>query len=145
MSLPSELAIGTAGEHIVCADLLMNGHRAFLANQACPYDVAVEVEGRMVRIQVKATRQQRSIPQRETHIASYLFHVRRCGKGGKRLYQVNDFDMLALVALDINRIAYMPPSQFKTTIHMRPPGTPTGKQFDDYKFDRAMNEVIHGS
>jgi hypothetical protein len=137
----TDLAAGTAAEHLVCADLLMAGHRAFLADQNCAYDVAVDVDGRLVRIQVKATRCQRAIPQRATHVPAYLWHVRRAGKGGARNYAADEFDMLALVALDIRRIAYLPPSLTKQTVHIRPPGTVGGKQFDGYPFAGALREV----
>lgn len=134
----TDLAAGTAAEHLVCADLLLGGWRAFLADQNCPYDVAVEINGRLVRIQVKATRCQRAIPQRSNHIPAYMWHVRRAGKRGLRVYAVGEFDLLALVALDIRRTAYVPPSEQKQTIHIRPPGALGGKQFDDYPFARAL-------
>lgn len=137
----TDLAAGTAAEHLVCADLLLHGYRAFLADQNCPYDVAVDLGGRLVRLQVKATRGQRSIPQRREHIPAYMWHVRRAGKGGKRLYRQGDFDLLALVALDIRRIAYLPPSDHKQTIHIRPPGAQGGKHFDDFPFARAITEI----
>lgn len=114
----SDLAAGTAGEHLVCADLLMLGYTAFLANQNCPYDVALDVGGRLVRLQVKSTRKERAIPQRVTHTDAYLFHIRRCGKGGMRTYDKSDFDIMALVALDIRKIAYIPLSEAKRTIHL---------------------------
>jgi hypothetical protein len=136
---PTDLAVGTAAEHLVCFDLLMSGYRAFLADQNCPYDVAVELHGRLVRIQVKATRRQRPIPQRvTTQIPAYLWHVRRAGKGGARVYADGSFDALALVALDIQRIAYMPPEMLRQTVHIRPPGTTGGKQFADYPFSRVL-------
>ena len=52
----TDLAAGTAAEHLVCADLLLCGYRAFLADQNCAYDIAVDVAGRLIRIQVKAQR-----------------------------------------------------------------------------------------
>lgn len=137
----TDLAAGTAAEHIVCADLLLDGWRAFLADQNCPYDVAVEIGGRLVRVQVKATRQQRAIPQRATHVPAYMWHVRRAGKGGRRTYAVDEFDLLALVALDIRRIAYLPPSAHRQTVHIRPPGAPGGKHFDDYPFRSALEAL----
>lgn len=139
--LVTDLAAGTAAEHLVCADLLLTGWRAFLADQNCAYDVAVDVAGRLVRVQVKATRQQRAIPQRATHVPAYLWHVRRAGKAGLRNYSVGDFDMLALVALDIRRIAYLPPSMTKQTVHIRPPDTFGGKQFDEFTFTKALAEI----
>lgn len=135
---PTDLAVGTAAEHLVCFDLLMGGYRAFLADQNCPYDVAVELSGRLVRLQVKATRKQRSIPQRAEHIPAYMWHVRRAGKGGARVYADGEFDALALVALDLKLIAYLPPEDQKQTVHIRPPGAVGGKQFADYSFERTL-------
>lgn len=143
---PTDLAVGTAAEHLVCFDLLMGGYRAFLADQNCPYDVAVEIDGRLVRIQVKSTRCPRLIPQRANPASAYLFHVRRAGKGGARVYGDGEFDALALVALDIKRIAYMPQENSKQTVHIRVPdyipipGRPgkSGKSFDEFSFGSAL-------
>lgn len=137
----TDLAAGTAAEHLVSADLLLEGWRAFLADQNCPYDVAVEIGGRLIRIQVKSTRQPRAIPQRATHIPAYMWHVRRAGKAGQRVYGEGEFDLLALVALDIRRIAYLPPSHTKQTVHIRPPGAAGGRHFDAYPFRKALLEV----
>ncbi len=143
---PTDLAVGTAAEHLVCFDLLMAGYRAFLADQNCPYDVAVELGGRLVRIQVKSTRKQKAIPQRIEHIPAYMWHVRRAGKRGVRFYAEGEFDALALVALDIRTIAYLPPEALKQTVHIRPPGVQPngakpGKQFVDYPFENVLTSV----
>lgn len=146
----NDLECGLAGEHLVCAELLMMGHRAFLSEQNCPYDVAVDIGGRLVRIQVKATREPRAIPQRVNYRAGYLWHVRRAGKKGQRTYAKNDFDMLALVALDCKRIAYMPPSKVRQTVQIRAhddPSAPThggktGKTFVMFPFESALREVL---
>ncbi len=146
----TDLAAGAAGEHLVCADLLMQGHRAFLSDQNCAYDVAVDVGGRLVRIQVKATRKPHVIPQSRQKEAAYMWHVRRAGKGGARVYAQGEFDLLALVALDAKRIAYVPPSQQAQTIHIRthnnagPPanGGKSGKTFAQFPFAAAMREVL---
>ena len=141
-AIVTDLAAGTAAEHIVCAELLLDGWRAFLTDQMCPYDVAVDIGGRLVRVQVKATRQQRAIPQRAEHIPAYMWHVRRSGKGGERVYAADDFDLLALVALDCRKIAFLPPSEQKQTVHIRPSGTTGGKQFSDLTFRRAIKELL---
>lgn len=143
-AIVTDLAAGTAAEHLVCADLLLAGYRAFLADQNCPYDVAVESGGRLIRVQVKATRTVRRIPQRAVHRSAYLFHTRRAGKAGQRRYAEDDFDVLALVALDIRRIAYVPFSGLRDTIFIRVPGmvyggkNSIGRQFDDPTFRRAV-------
>ena len=114
----TDLAAGVAGEHLVCADLLLRGYRAFIADQNCPYDVAMDVGGRLVRIQVKATRKERPTPQRKQHTPAYLFHIRRCGNGGRRSYDGRDFDLMALVALDIKEVAYIRMAEAKQTVHL---------------------------
>jgi hypothetical protein len=106
----SDLAAGTAGEHLVTADLLLQGYRAILAPQHCPYDVLVEHHGRLIRVQVKSARQP-TIETRDSggqYTPAYKWSTRRAGKGGRRLYESDGFEVLALVALDIRRIAYLP-------------------------------------
>lgn len=118
----TDLAAGLAAEHLVCSDLLLQGYRAFLADQNCSYDVAVEHSGRLVRLQVKATRGPRSVPHRPGSALSYIWHVRRAGKNQKRRYGSSEFDMLALVALDRRVIAYVPISdRVLQSINLRVP------------------------
>lgn len=149
----TDLAAGVAGEHLVCADLLLQGFRAFMADQNCPYDIAVDIGGRLIRLQVKSTRGSRSIPQRVGHFPAYMWHVRRAGKKGRRVYGEGEFDLLALVALDCRKVAYLPPSAQKQTVHIRthddssPPahGGKNGKTFGQYPFSTALREVINAA
>ncbi len=60
----SDLEVGKAAEHLVVADLILSGYRAYLTDQGLPYDVVVDVGGRLYRVQVKATRGLRPVPQR---------------------------------------------------------------------------------
>jgi hypothetical protein len=136
-----DLSAGIAAEHLVCADLLLGGFRAFLTDQNCPYDLAVEVDKKLVRVQVKSTRRYRAIPQRAAYTPAYIWNVKRAGKAGRRSYGSDEFDMLALVALDIRKIAYLPASTPSQTIVVAPPGASSGKQFTDYPFTRALVEV----
>jgi hypothetical protein len=146
----TDLMAGCAGEHLVCFDLLMQGYNAFLTDQNCAYDVAVDIGGRLIRIQVKSTREPRAIPQRVNHRAGYMWHVRRAGKGGKRVYGDSKFDVLALVALDTKQVAYMPPSKMKQTVHIRSHndssapdhGGKQGKTFSMFPFGRALHAVL---
>lgn len=143
-----DLAVGVAAEHLVCFDLLMSGYRAFRTDQVCPYDVVVYASGRLWRIQVKGTSCPRAIPQRIGHYPAYMWHVRRAGKGGRRVYAKDEFDLLALVAVDSKQIAYLPPSKVKQTVHIRTHGHsgprgvngkgPSGKVFGDYTFEKAI-------
>lgn len=145
----SELELGKAAEHLVCADLILQGYRTYLSDQGLPYDVVVDIDGRLVRIQVKATGKCRAVPQRVAHTPAYLWHVRRAGKRGKRRYGSKEFDLLALVATDIKAIAYFRiTDKVKQSIHLRPPGTPKSsiqkvlRNIDEYPFAEAVGGLI---
>ena len=90
------------------------------------------------------------MPQRVTPVTAYLFYTRKAGKGGKRVYQVGDFDMFALVALDIRVIAYIPAHKIiRQTIQLKPPGAREWKGrklpgIDKYPFCSALAELQHG-
>lgn len=114
----SDLQIGKAGEYLVCADLILKGHVAYLSEQGLPYDVVCDYKGRLIKIQVKTTRKARPIPQRAKNTPAYLFHIKRCGKGGLKQYGVCDFDVMALVALDSKKIAYINISNSRRTMHL---------------------------
>lgn len=51
----SELHIGRAGEYVAAADLLLKGFDCFHAAQGMPYDLVVDYESWLFKIQVKAT------------------------------------------------------------------------------------------
>lgn len=121
------IEIGTAAEYLVLADLLLAGVRAFPTAPGLPYDIVAEVDGRLIRIQVKSTQAPRAVPDRPGSGDSYFFWCRRAGKGGKRRIGNDEFDLLALVALDIRQIAYLPITDaVRTTICLRAPGHRSG-------------------
>lgn len=141
-----DLEVGKASEHLVVADLILQGHRAYLTEQGLPYDVVIDHGGHLYRMQVKSTRQPKMIPQRSTDIPGYYFHVKRAGKGGRRRYTDDEFDLLALVALDIRMIAYMTFANLAQTLLLRPPGhvpNPSGrlKNIDGFPIAKALAEL----
>ncbi len=119
MNIKDDLAAGVAGEHLVCADLILRGYNAFLSDQGLPYDVVADIDGRLLKIQVKTTRGPREVPQRANHTPAYIFHVKRCGKGGKKQYGQQDADLFALVALDSKEVGYISASNMKRTLIVR--------------------------
>lgn len=110
MTLSKELNMGRAGEYIVLADLLLNGYQAFDSGQGASYDLILEnKDGKLIKIQVKTTekiKQWDSKTNKKNN--SYFFHTKRCGKNGTKKYNEKDFDLYALVMLDIRKIAYLP-------------------------------------
>ena len=139
MSYRDELAIGAAGEHLVCADLLALGFHPFRV-EAAPYDLGVDVGDRLLRLQVKSTRAPRAYPQeKQRHVTGYVWSPRR-GRVSRnqRPYTASEIDGVACVALDIRRIAYLPfpwPQSFQIAVsgNRRPART-----FDDYPFSALL-------
>lgn len=118
----NDLQIGKAGEYLVCADLILNGHIAFLSEQGLPFDVIFEYKGRLLKVQVKTTRGPKSIPQRKSDIPAYIFHVGNNGKMNRRKkYESNQVDLFALVALDTKSVIYLPYFDTQTTMNFRVP------------------------
>lgn len=118
------LRYGKAGEHLVCADLLSKGYEAFLTGQGMSYDVVCDFEDRLLRVQVKAcvrpgTRLNgtKSLPA-----PTYIWNIRRRGKGGNQRLTDTECDLVALCALDIKTVAYFPVDKVKQTMSLRVPG-----------------------
>lgn len=149
VSASDDLELGKAAEHLICADLILQGYRAFLSDQGLPYDVLVDVCGTFVRIQVKATRGPKNPDPRTRASKGYFFHLRRAGRRCRRRYPVGAFDIYALVAMDRRGIAYLTPADCRfQTIALRIPGQPyrqhcrRTREIADATFERALRDVI---
>jgi hypothetical protein len=141
----SDLEIGKAAEHLVVADLILSGYRAYLTEQGLPYDVVIDHETRLYRVQVKASRCAKRVPQRATYTPGYLYHVRRAGKAGRRQYGDDEFEILALVGMDIQMVAYIPfEGRVLQSIYLRPPGhagsarTERTRTIDQFPLENAL-------
>lgn len=104
--ISKELNIGRAGQYIVLADLLERGVQAYDTGEGVSYDVVADTEGRLIRLQVKATQKMRVLKQASNPV--YFFHLKRAGKNGARFYNQNDFEAFALVAMDKRQVFYLP-------------------------------------
>lgn len=99
MSLSQELQTGKAGEHLVCCDLIQKGYNAFLADQGLPYDVLVDVDSQIKRIQVKTISKE--------YRGYYPFSLRTGKKSGRQI-KAESVDYVAFVFLDKRAIQYIP-------------------------------------
>jgi len=102
----NELNVGRAGEYLVMVDLISKGFKCFLTDQGINYDIVVDYNGRLIKLQVKATQRPRILQQRYV-TPVYQFGIRRAGKGGKRQYDPKEFDGFALAVLDVRQVGYM--------------------------------------
>lgn len=115
MRVSKELQLGKAGEHLVCADLLKQGYEAYLSDQGLPYDVVIDIDGDLKRVQVKTSKAPKSFGKYHNNI--YRFSLRRTGKsryGKEKRMPADDADYIAFVFLDIMKVQYIATSSLKT-------------------------------
>ena len=140
----NDLDIGTAGEHLVCADLILKGHKAFLSAAGLHYDILTDLNGSLIKIQVKTTRKPSPISLIKDRSKRYLINIRRMGKNGRKEYTEKEVDVFAVVALDIKKIAYIPIKKIQQTMVFRDEKplnqSKEARYFDDLTFEKAMEE-----
>jgi hypothetical protein len=139
----NDLQIGKVGEYLVCADLIMKGYIAFPSEQGLSFDVVLVSNNKLYKLQVKTTRGVQPVPQRKTRTDKYLFHIRRCGKHGRRSYLDSEVDIFAIVALDTKAIGYLRADKTKQTMFFIPDNaTPSprtlAKKITDYKLEDCL-------
>lgn len=113
------MQIGKAGEYLVCADLILKGFVAYPSEQGLPYDVVLDIDGKLYKVQVKTTTTYRTIPQRKGDMKSYVFSIKRKGKYGKKRYGKDEIDIFALVCLDTKQIGYLRNGDMPDTLNLR--------------------------
>ena len=120
------LEIGKAAEHLVCSDILLSGFQCFLSDQGLAYDACIDLDGRIIRIQIKGVCFARDMNVNgKTPRFGYTFYVRRRGRDGKGDRLSSEMcDIVALVALDRREIVYMPVDDARQTIQLACPDTP---------------------
>lgn len=105
------IQLGKAGEYLVCADLILQGYVAYLSEQGLHYDVVLDVDGRLLRIQVKSTRCPTGTiypkVSQSKYSPSYVFDI-RYGRNGRRKEYTNVVDIFAFVIMDKRLIGYLP-------------------------------------
>lgn len=115
-----DLQAGKAGEYLVCADLILQGFVAYPSEQGLPYDVVMDYNGRLIKVQVKATRGLRAVANRKIPIRAYQFNVKRRGKKNSKEHTKDSCHLFALVALDTKEIGYLPNCNVRQTMNFRP-------------------------
>ena len=150
----NDLQAGKAGEYLVCADLIINGFIAYPSEQGLPYDVVMDFNGTLLKVQVKTTRGLRNLTQRKNPIKAYQFNIKRCGKGNKKLINNKTCHFFALVALDTKEIGYMINKDVKQTMNFRPQNLKgtfkdentnrviTGTYLSELKLEKVLCQIL---
>jgi hypothetical protein len=117
--------IGLAAEFLVCHDLAAKGFRTCLSPfDKAPYDVLCEYNNKFLRVQVKGTAKLNVRSNKSSK--SYRFNL-RCNP--------EDFDLLALVAVDRKTILYMSPQEIIGRSH--------GIEISHKRFTETNDKVVH--
>ena len=95
--------IGELGELAVLYDLIKQGYDAYLISGSHAYDIVLDIGTKILKVQVKTTNYLYSYKKVRN---IYKFHTNRPGLRVR--YKKKDIDLMALIALDCNVIAYIP-------------------------------------
>lgn len=155
--ISTELQLGKAGEHLVCADLILQGYNAFLADQGLPYDVLIDHRGNIFRLQVKATKTLTEI--RKGFPPVYRFQIKQGKHQSKKRTPIFPAmaDCFAFVILTKRKVAYIPMSSLlgkkgavlqtldlrsRDILYHKPS---CGRYFEDYLSFSPLNEGLDKS
>jgi N6-adenosine-specific RNA methylase IME4/ParB-like chromosome segregation protein Spo0J len=112
------LKVGKAAEHLVCADLLMRGYNVSLASQGSPYDAIVEVDGELLRVQIKSSQWTRNInASGRNERQAYSWRIRDAQYNGDNILKTTA-DIIACVAMDIMMVAYFAAYDCPATVQL---------------------------
>ena len=112
--------IGDLAEYLVACDLIGQGYRIHMASPGSHYDIILDYNGRLYRVQVKGSLKPKKAK-------SYRFHVRGTSKH-------KNFDLLAYVAIDEKSIAY----ELTTSVNQR---ILSLKHFKDMTIAKALTRL----
>jgi hypothetical protein len=107
LALSTELQLGKAAEHFVCYDLIYKGYNAFLSDQGLPYDILIDHQSKIYKVQVKSTLRMVTYGTRKD---VYSFGLVNGRKNNKTL-RFSTVDIMAFFVFDLQKVAYIWMSQ----------------------------------
>jgi hypothetical protein len=131
--MSGSLKQGLMAEHLVIIDILRSGFYAYAASPTMAYDVVADVDGKLLRIQVKSTR---GLKETAGRTPFYSF-------SNNSVADAADYDLVALIALDIGVVAYLPKSvgnREKITLPAVDAKAARRRKIDEYSFLFALKQ-----
>lgn len=117
--MASNLETGKMGEHICMVTLMKLGVACEIVNLQT-MDIVAHVNGQMLRVQVKTSMLKRNRKTRyEGGAPGYQFATSHSGK--KKPLDASHCDIIAFVALELEKVLFMPISCFKGQVTKRFP------------------------
>lgn len=137
---------GVAGEYLTCYRLMTLGYRAYRTEPFSPYDVVIDIDGRLIRVQVKGTAKPCPPENARRARPAYLFTLTHNAPNRKKgPYREGLFDLVAFAALDIGEVAYMTADEVRVGHTFRIPGDDKPSRgalhFADYPIERALERL----
>ena len=90
---------GTASEHLVCADIWLQGYKAYMV-PGDVFDVILKAENQLLKLQVKSS-------SFNEYSHKKLTYCLNSGCNNKKLYQISEIDAWAFVDLIYKKVCYM--------------------------------------
>lgn len=115
------IELGKAAEYLVCADIILHGYRCYPSDQGLPYDLVIDVDGRLLRVQVKSASYAKNCNAKgRAERIAYTYNVRARGRSRKGRLSDRHCDLVAFVALDTRQIAYLALKDVGQTVQLAP-------------------------
>ncbi len=134
---------GKVGEYLICADLILRGYQAFIVSDpASPFDIVLNINGKLLKVQVKTTVTQAIHYVRKDMdrvMPTYVFKVGACGWSGKKKHNADNVDIYALVVLSTREIAYVAFDTMRSNVSFRIPAL-RGQYFNE-KMNGLVPEI----
>jgi hypothetical protein len=135
---------GLAGECLVAADLLKQGYNVHFAAAGSRTDLFAEAGGKLLRVQVKSCRKHRVHQHGRGSV--YKFQL---ANAHMKLISTAEVDIVALVALDTNQIAYLPAKICtQKSLKLWPTDSTSKyqhKQISQFPFTKALEAVVENT
>lgn len=104
--ISQQLNIGRIGQYLALVDLLLKGIEAFPTAEKMNYDIVAEVEGRLIKLQVKTTQKLKILAKCNSPV--YEFDLRTGGENNRKEYQKEEVNGFVFVVLDKKKVFYLP-------------------------------------
>lgn len=136
---------GLSAEFLVCADLNRQGFTAFLSAAGLRYDLVVDIDGRLLRVQVKSAAK----PMCESNSTTPAYKFQFTPRPRSKPISPEQVDIVALVAFDVGVIGYLSAARCTgSALRIRPVGAATNNwtyksnQIDQLPFSKVLEELF---
>lgn len=126
--------VGEQAEHMVISHFLSLGYPAFQSSAGLSYDVVVEINRKLYKVQVKAV--SKSTSWQSAKKQAYRFKLK---DGCHKRYKAHHYDIMALVAIDTGAICFF----LQADLDQRSQITISPGEINNYPFQEAIKPLCN--